>query len=738
MGRISNRLAKFNLALLTSGAMMLCSAPAFAQDDEGGLDDIIVTATKQGESALQDTPIAVSVIDADAIDERGLTDVQDLVGLAPGLQVSDLSGYTQVYLRGVGSNIVFIGSDPSTTTHLDGVYLARPLSYLSNFLDVERIEVLRGPQGTLYGRNAVGGTLNIISRRPTDTFEGRLQATVGDYETYGLAGYVSGPIGDSGILGSLAFNRSVHAGFLENVGPAGDIQDEDFWGVRGQLLIPLGHTAELTLRADYTSSDSALGQYPTLLQPTGLPLEDSILGDYSRVATDLGNRTVARIWGVAAEFNVELTPALSLRSLSAYRAFEGSIDTDADSSTLPILRTLISPIEHSQFSQEFNLTGDYDRFNFVLGAYIFQENNREPLTLAVFPAGASHIQRPDLEAFSVALFAQGEYFLTERLSVVAGVRWTRDEKDYELTDYWTTSVDLDPEVAAAAPIIGLPFFPDPFTVDARQDSEAVTPRLGLNYRATDDILLYISATRGFKSGGFDYGSNNEADASAGYDPEYLWAYEAGLKADWFDSRLRTNFTVFYYDYTDLQVQSFANFAALTQNAATAEITGAELELTARPTSNLDLFVNVAYLDAEYQDYEGAFTNTLGEFDASGQTLNNAPEWAYTIGGRYSFDLGQSGEVFVGADYRHQSRVFFTAANDGAPVGISGYAQQQDGYGVFNARAGWTSPDEAWDVTLIGTNLTDEEYILGTADYTLVIAGRPGDPRRLRLQVTRNF
>jgi iron complex outermembrane receptor protein len=638
----------------------------------------------------------------------------------------------------VGSNIVFIGSDPSTTTHLDGVYLARPLSYLSNFLDVERIEVLRGPQGTLYGRNAVGGTLNIISRAPSETFEGRVQATIGDYEEYGLAGYVSGPIADSDIRGSLAFNRSVHDGFLENVGPGNDLQDEDFWGVRGQLLIPLGNDVELTLRADYTSSDSALGQYPKLLLPTGLPLEDGILGDYTRVATDASSRTVARIAGFAAELNWEIDPNLAFRSLTAYRTFDGSISTDADSSSLPVLRNLLTPIEQSQFSQEFNLTGDYDRFNFVLGAYLFQENNREPLTLAIFPAGVSHIQRPDLEAFSVALFAQGEYFFTERFSVVAGVRWTQDEKDYELSDYWTTSVDLNPLVAEAAPTIGMPFFPDPFTVDARQTSEAVTPRLGLNYRATDDILLYVSATRGFKSGGFDYGSNNAADASAGYGPEYLWAYEAGVKADWFQSRLRTNFTAFYYDYTDLQVQSFANFAALTQNAATAEITGAELEITARPTSNLDMFVNVAYLDAHYVDYEGAFTNGLGEFSADGQMLNNAPEWAYTIGARYNFDLGQAGDVYVGADYRHQSRVFFTAANDGAPVGISGYAQQQSPYGVLNARVGWTSATAAWDVALIGTNLTEEEYIVGSADYTLVIGGRPGDPRRVRLQVSHNF
>lgn len=732
----SKRGRAFKAVLLAAAAMAALSLPAAAQDVAGSLDEIIVTATKQGETNVQTTPIAVTAIGEQQIEERGLSDVSDLVGIVPGLQVSDLSGYTQVYIRGVGSNIVFIGSDPSSTTHLDGVYLARPLAYLSNFLDVERIEALRGPQGTLYGRNAVGGNINIVSRRPTDVVEGRAQLTVGDYNQLGVAGYVSGPIADTGLLGSIAFNRSEHDGYLDNVA-GDDLEDEDFWGLRGQVLVPFGSQSELIVRADYSESDSALGQYPKLLQPSGLPLEDSILGDYHTVAHNSANQTVAEIGGIAAEFNSDLNPNLHFRSLTAYRSFHGSIEADADSSSLPILRTLISPIRQEQISQEFNLTGEYDRFNFVLGAYYFRETNEEPLTLAVIPATASHIQRPHLTAESVALFAQGEYFLTDALSIVAGVRYTQDDKSYRLDDYWTQSASFDPAAAAAAPVIvGSAMFSNPFTVDTSNDYDAFTPKFGVNYRL-DNMLFYASATRGFKSGGYDYGSNNAADASAGYAPEYLWAYEAGAKTSWFADRLRANVSVFYYDYTDMQVQSFRNLGALTQNAATAEVQGLELELSARPVSNFDIYANIAYLDATYQDYEGAFTNTLGTFSADGNRLNNAPEWAFTVGGRYSWDLGNNGEMFVGADMRYQDRVFFTAANDGVN-GVTGYPQQQDAYTLLDARVGWTSPDRAWSATLIGSNLTDEEYIVGSADYTLTIAGRPGAPRTVRLQLSRSF
>lgn len=716
--------------------------PALAQDTARALDDIVVTATRMGETRLQDTPLAVSAITGDALSDRGIGDIQDLKSYVPSLQVSDLSGFTQLYMRGIGSNIVFVGSDPSTTIHVDGVYMARPLAYFNDFLDVERVEVLRGPQGTLYGRNSVGGTINVISRKPATELEGQVQVVGGTHETYGVKGYISGPLSESGVRASLAADVSGHDAYRENVATGNDVEDSFAYGIRGQLLFPVGE-GELLLRGDYSRQRGALGQYPKLLRPTGLPLDDAILGDYDKVSMDLDNRTVTRNYGGSAELDMPLGEGLALRSLTAYREFRGRIVSDADSSALPILRTTIGDIRQHQFSQEVTLDARLGNVHLVGGGYYFREKNNEPLTLNIIPAGVSRVQRPIVTAESYAVFGQADIELTETLSLVAGLRWTKEKKEFDLRDSFVFSGSPDPSVVEKAPpLVGIPGFSDPYVVDVNRKSDAFTPKFGINYRPEEGVLIYASATRGYKSGGFDIGATREEDAAAGYGPEYLWSYEVGAKLDLLDKRLRLNLNGFYYDYTDLQVQNFVqsgglSFGAITQNAATARIKGLEVELLARPASGIELFVNLTYLDAKYRAYPGAFVTQFGNFDASGKRLNNAPEWSATFGGSYTHDLGSAGAVTVGADAHVQSRVYFTPANRGLG-GMTDYAEQQGSYGLVNARIGWNSADDAWRVVLIGSNILDREYLLGTANYTAAIAGRPGRPRVVSVQVSRRF
>lgn len=747
MRRIARRDSVLGSAILFS---LAAASPALAQQSAGtpndkaqgeGIPEIVVTATKTGATNLQSTPLAVTALSSEELAARGVRDVQDLKAYVPSLQVSDLSGYTQLYVRGIGSNIVFIGSDPSTTIHLDGVYLARPLSYLNDFLDVERVEVLRGPQGTLYGRNSVGGTINVISRRPSREFEAQFQGLYGTYDRYGAKGYLSGSIGVGDAAASLAFDVSGHGPFRENVSTGNDVEDLKSRGVKGQVLIPFS-AGEFTLRADYSRQSGAMGAYPKLIGPVGLPLDDSILGDASKVSMDGNNRSVFENFGVAAELNLELAEGVTLRSLSAWRGFDGSIEADADSSSIPLFRNLIAPIRQRQVSEELSLVGKSDRLDWIVGGYYFHERNREPLTLTIFPFGVTHVQRPLLKARSLAAFGQVEFRVTEALSVIAGLRYTTERKDYMLADRFTASTSPDPDVAEAAfPVSGVPGVPDPFTVDTSRRDHALTPRFGVNYKPASNVLLYASATRGFKSGGFDYGANNALDASTGYGPEKLWSYEAGLKSDWLDRRLRVNVTGFYYDYTDLQVQSYvqvgASFGARTQNAATARVKGVELELAARPVSGLQLFANVAYLDAYYREYVNAFVPTFGTFDASGKRLNNAPKWSATFGGNYRLDLDEAGTLDLGADLHVQSEVYFTAANDGVG-GVTSYLEQQDGYSVLNGRIGWTSQNEKLGFSLIGMNLTDKAYYLGTANYTPAISARLGRPREVFAQVTLKY
>jgi iron complex outermembrane receptor protein len=729
------------IAALATGEAAAQTTADQASTDQQGIADIVVTATRMGETRLQSTPIAVTALSGDKLAERGVRDVQDLKAYVPSLQVSDLSGYTQLYIRGVGSNIVFVGSDPSTTIHLDGIYLARPLSYLSDFLDVERVEVLRGPQGTLYGRNSVGGTINVVSRRPSDSFEGQVQAGYGSYDRYGVQAYVTGPIA-GGVRASLAADISGHDAYRDNVSTGNDAEDLKSRGVRGQILVPIGPSGTWIVRADWSRQSGAFGAYPKLLRPTGVATDDAILGDFGKVAMDGDNHTVLKNYGGSSDLSLGLGDALTLRSLTGYRVFRGSILADADSSSTTILRNLIAPIRQHQFSQELTLLGHGDRFDWVLGGYYFDERNREPLTLALFPFGVSHIQRPLLQARSYAGFAQGEYHLSDQWSVIAGVRYTRERKRYAISDYFAASTDPDPAVAAAGFVLsGVPGLPAPFAIDTRRHDSAVTPKFGINFTPADHILLYASATRGFKSGGYDYGANNAVDAAAGYGPEKLWSYEAGLKSDLLDRWLRLNLTGFYYDYTDLQVQSYvqvgASLGARTQNAATARVKGIEAEIVAKPVGALELTANIAWLDAKYRSYPNAFVTGFGTFDASGKRLNNAPRWSATLGAAYRIDLQSSGGIDLGVDTHLQSRVFFTAANDGIGT-VTAYPEQQGSYGTVNARIGWTSTDGALKVQLAGTNLFDRDYIVGTANYTAAIAGRPGRPRELLGQVSLKF
>ena len=721
---VSTRDLGWSIAAALGVAAGMPAAAFAAEEGSAGLQEVTVTATKTGETSAQSTPLALTVYTADELSQHAIENITGISEDTPGLQLTDLSGYTQLFIRGVGSNTVYVGSDPSSTLNVDGVYQARPLTYTTDFLDVERVEVVKGPQGTLYGRNAVGGAINVISRAPSSTLTGELQLSGGNYGEFGAKGYISGPLGESGMLGSLALSRYTHDFYLDNVSTGGGVENADHYGARGQLLIPFGSAASLTLRGNYAYSSDAFGGDPKLLVPIGVPLDDSILGNYRTVALDQPAYSTFKQYGMAADLVVHLSDSMTLKSLTAYQDFWGQLGLDADSSSLNILYTIENPIRQHQISEELNLNATWEALTYVVGAYYFTENDAEPLTVLVPGAGVSNLNSGKIVDESEALYGQAEYHFTPKLSAIAGLRYTHESKDYSQWNSW---------VGAAAP-----FFPPPFAVTPTRSWSAWTPKFGFNFYPEDNVLTYVSATRGFKSGGFDFGSPTAADATKGYNPEYLWAYEIGVKSDWLEHRLRVNLDAFFYDYSDMQVEVFVPPAnAITENAATSHIKGVDLEVAARPIAPLDLHATVAYLHARYQSFPQAFVNPFGTFDASGNTLNQAPDWAYSAGATYTVGLGHLGSVYGGVDYTGQSRVFFTPANNGVN-GVTGYPQQQEDYGVLSARAGWNSADSRWNFAVIGLNLTQRQYVTGTVNYGAGVAGRPGDPRTVRGQVTYKF
>jgi len=706
------------------------------------LEEIIVTATKTGATKLQQTPIAITSFTPAELDAHKIEDVRGLVEYTPGLQISDINGYAQLYIRGVGSNTVFIGSDPSTTIQVDGVYLARPLAYFSDFLD-SQVDVLRGPQGTLYGRNSVGGTINIASRRPSDTLTGEVEASVGTYNEYSLKGYVSGPIAGTPLLFSLSGVRLSHDPYLNNVSTSGGIDNQDSYAFRGQLILPVGDKFEATVRADYYNSEEANGGDSKLLQPIGVPLDDSILGNYHQIASNAPDALKLENFGFALDMKYQVNDAVTLKSLTAYRSLFSNDVTDSDASSTDTTRAIFDLGEH-QISEEANLNADLGPLKLIAGAFYLHENYREPADVILPGFGVTHFQRPTLEDETYAFYAQGEYHFTDQLSAIVGLRWTRESKDYAITDFWTFSGSANPSIGILAPkLVGIPGFSSPFAISATKDAQALTPKFGLDYQLTEDILAYASITRGFKSGGFDFGSSGPVQQATGYNPEFLWSYEIGLKSQWFENRLRVNLDGFYYDYTNLQVELFTPPAnAFTQNAASAAVKGLEAELAGRPVPSLELHANIAYLDAQYDSYPGAqFKASPMPFDASGQYLNDAPKWTFTAGGTYTYDTDTIGSFFAGLDFHFQTTEFFSPANGGVN-GISGYQAKQGSFGLLNARVGWTSDDRLWNVAMIARNLTDRQYITSSADYggpgLSTIVGRPGDPRTFVLQASRKF
>ncbi len=722
-------------AALSLAAGMSSSAIA-AEEESAGLQEVTVTATKTGETAAQSTALALTVYGADEMSQRAIGNINGIFADTPGLQLTDLSGYTQLFIRGVGSNTVYVGSDPSSTLSVDGVYQARPLSFTTDFLDVDRVEVLKGPQGTLYGRNAIGGAINVISRAPSSTLTGELQLSGGNYGEVGAQGYISGPLGDSGMLGSLALNRYTHDFYLDNVSTGGGVENADHYGTHGQLLIPFSSAASLTLRGNYAYSSDAFGGDPKLLVPIGVPLDDSILGDYRTVALNAPAYSTFKQFGLAADFVLHLSDTMTLKSLTAYQNFWGELGLDADSSSLNILYTIENPIRQHQISEELNLNATWDALTYVVGAYYFTENDAEPLTVLVPGANVANLNSGKIVDESEALYGQAEYHFTPKLSAIVGLRYTHESKDYSQWNSWVASAD--PAQVNNAPVIGPPYFPPAFVVMPSRSWSATTPKFGVNYTPTDNILTYVSATRGFKSGGFDFGSPTAQDATNGYNPEYLWAYELGVKSEWFQHRLRVNLDGFFYQYSDMQVEVFVPPAnAITENAATSHISGVDLEVAARPIAPLELHTTLAYLHARYENFPGAYVNPFGNFNASGNALNQAPDWAYTGGATYTFGLGHLGSAYAGVDYTGQSRVYFTPANNGVG-GVTGYPQQQGDYGLLSARAGWNSPDSRWNFVVIGLNLTQRQYVTGTVNYGAGVAGRPGDPRTVRGQVTYKF
>ncbi|MCA8889629.1 MAG: TonB-dependent receptor [Parvularculaceae bacterium] len=722
-----------NAALMSSACALavLAASPTYAQENSSRADVIVVTAQKRSESA-QTVPIALSAYSDDMLERRNIDDLQGLSGAVPNFHFGQYTGSAQVSVRGIGYDSINPGAEGRVALHLDGIYLSRPAAALSSFYDVERVEILRGPQGTLYGRNATAGTVNIITKDPTDELSGYFRQTVANYGSFTSEAAVGGPISED-----LSFRIAGRANFRDGIGvneiTGNDIDSVNAKSIRGKLLFEPSDTASYLITADYHHEDDTnyaikgLGQTRADVPVAGVALGGAIAANPRDVRYESDPTNNRTFWGVTGTGKVQLG-SVDFQSLTAFRSSEWTSTGTFDGVSMDFAPYTQSE-ESDTFSQEVQLTGGGDRFTWLVGGYYFHEKG-DVLTHA--PLRADLFGLPQLltmgyaaggsfKTDALAGFAQVTFNITPELALTVGDRvgWEKKSKnDFVALDLATP---FDPET----PIM-------PIGTGTGETSDTYhAPRISLEYQVTPQALLYATFAKGYKSGGFDMGGLTPA-----YEPEKLTDYEAGVKADWFDGRLRTNLAGFLYDYKDIQVSIIRSTIIFIENAATSKAYGAEAEIFAYPTPWMELTFAGGYLHSEFKEFislDPVFP-ALGEQDLSGNQLPQAPEFTSDVGLRLFGDVAGLGNLQFQANWSYKDRVYFTPFN--ARANSSGSNNKID------LSLTWTSESEHWTANLFARNVTDTlnvSYITTASDFLgYPRVGYYDPPRTYGITVGYNF
>ena len=683
-------------------AQLFTFMPAMAQDaeavapaDESQRDDeIVVTAFKRDQN-VQDVPAAVSAVSGEALSERGITDPADLQFIVPSLQVGKSQGNTAFTIRGVGYNTV---GSPAVAVHVDGVYQARPsLGDLAQ-IDVERVEVLRGPQGTLYGRNANGGVINFISKRPTNDFEGSLKARYASYDEILLEGIVNIPIVDGVGARLVLSHNDQRKGFVKNIAGGPDLGLEGHNAARLALDFDFSDDVVLELTYSYIERDGAVYSSIPQTRPftngaRGAPFGNlfAFRGDLyaalGAVHTTLPNRTTINDPSGSDRDAIFLSGVLKwdlgdfdFKSITGWQDSHEDHYSDFDGTNVTIYKG--RNIKDSEaFTQEFNLSGSLGPVDFILGTYYFDEAFTQNLSIdepngnGTFQPGALLVFRtPYYDTETLAAFTDVTWNVTEDLRLVGGLRYSKDKQnsfqDYNIfariQNSPTTFITLGNQCFNALPELNY---------------SSTTPRFGVQYDFAGDSMAYANYSEGFKVGGF----NTEGTCNDQYLPEEIKSYELGLRNTFLDGALTVNATGFFYKYQNLQLQQIIGTGVSIINAPKAEILGFELEGNWKASNNFSIFGSLALLDAKYTEFfnaDGA-SGSATPVDVSGNYLNNAPKVSINAGFEYSPDLVvANGSLTLRSDISYRSQTFLREFNN--PL------ERQDPYTIVNGSLTWTS------------------------------------------------
>lgn len=740
---------------------MLAAAPFTMA--EGPIEEVIVTAERRAES-MQSVPVAVTAFTGEEMDAQGIVDIKGITERTPGFTMGVFNpGQPQLYIRGIGSNEDGAGGDQSVIVFIDEVYIGRSAGSDFDLFDLERVEVLRGPQGTLFGKNVIGGAVSLITRKPTEEKRMKFEGTVGNLDAITVRGLLSGEITEN-VYGKVSFSSRRRDGYVESridefpaFFPDTKVQDQhdvNTDSIRGALRLLPSDRLEINLTANASRMDRAGPTY-LAIGPGGIPFSanNSLVPDYGddiheNFVEDPGS-SETDIFGLTARFDYELTDSITFTSLTSYRTVESEQDWPLATPNLAAL--LVSggavPLhitgnnnytdDSDTFTQEFRFTGGNDKLWWIGGLYYMVEETDRFETSSVGLLFASGFSIPGNfpgvdagddqgnETTSYSIFGQFTYNITDTLAITLGGRQSYDDK--EITRVGTPS----------------PLSPNRnFNFKTSNDWDAFTGKVNIEWQATDNFFLYGTVSEGYKAGGYQGLAATELIAITPFDPEEAVLTEIGMKTEWFDNRLRLNLAVFETDYTDLQilqllVEEDAPFGTggqlITQNAADADIEGYELEFIIAPTDNLTISGSYTHLDTGFSNFftpsgfrppDGG-AGTVG--DRTGNDLRNAPDTAYNVLVRYHQDLSNGGSLIWQADFRHKDKVY-------QDPDIFEFAAVPE-YDVVDLRLTYIWPKGNIETTLWSRNADDEEYFLH--NWPLQGSGQatPAPPRTYGLTFT---
>lgn len=712
MNTITSKLTPLALAVTSLSSFNTYAQTSDDVNDYAALEEIVVTALRR-EQTLSTAPVAITAVSGDDLKSSGVVDSSDLPNILPNVQVG-VAGFS---IRGVASADFTEKGDPSTAYNLDGVYIGRFTEQSLTMFDVDRVEVLRGPQGTLYGRNATAGVVNVISARPHSEFEASVSTELANYDTVRVNGMVNTPLAE-GVNLRIAGAYNTRDGFTDTRDGNDALDDQNDYAFRTSLSVDVGDSSELFISVDYADSDLDGGP-ASIAQDRALAQNDDTSLRYQNPGIDTYSQFKAG--GITLEFNSDVGFA-DFTYIFGYRESEwrervakNDIPTGPEAFSNG---DFTSHQDHDQDSHEFRLASNGDGpWQWVAGLYYFHETTFTAPHLDFVNFGFTLDYDLNASARTYATFGQLTYEFTDSFRLTGGLRYTDDKKARTGTQIFAlngTDLAFPSDYSGHYPGDGI-------------DGSEVTWKLGTELDVGNSMMFYTNVSTGYKAGGFNDGTPaDESPVDFYYEPETITSYEAGLKGDVLDDSLYFSLAGFYYDYQDLQLGLVKTSGGqITQNIPEASIKGLELEGYYRVLENTKLDYSIAYLDATYDDFFPLEGDTSVNF--AGTQLDRSPEFSTRIAVSQDFILSDGSSVSATIGIKYSDSYIVTDGNTATQI-------EQESFTRTDITVGYYSADDSWYVQAFGKNLEDERqlgvYELGAFSLT--------DPRQYGVRLGYNF